>query len=93
MGVAVVLNGGAITWTSKQHDVVALSTIEAEYVTLNRAAQIAVHFRHLHNVRHHQHGPTNVYEDNEGAVKLANNKPPHRPKKLKIKHQLQCIKK
>jgi hypothetical protein len=27
-----MFNGGAITWTSKQHDVVALSTTEAKYV-------------------------------------------------------------
>jgi hypothetical protein len=50
-----MLNGGAIRWTSKQQDVVALSTTEAEYVALSRAIQSAVHFRHLlHDVHHRQ---------------------------------------
>jgi hypothetical protein len=67
-------NGGAVTWTSKQQEVVALSTTEAEYVAMSRAGQNAVHFRQLmHDVHQRQRGPTTVYEDNEGAVKLANN--------------------
>jgi hypothetical protein len=32
-------NGGAISWTSKHQNVVALSTIEAAYVALNRATE------------------------------------------------------
>jgi hypothetical protein len=31
----VLLNGGAFRWTSKQHEVVAMSTTEAEYATLS----------------------------------------------------------
>jgi hypothetical protein len=73
-GEVVMLNGGAINWTSKHHDVVARSTDEAEYVALSRAAQSSVHFRHpMHDVHHCQHGPTTVYEDNACAVKLMNN--------------------
>jgi hypothetical protein len=40
-----MLNGGAISWTSKQYHDVAMSTTEAEHVALSRAAQSAVHFR------------------------------------------------
>jgi hypothetical protein len=36
-GEVVMLNGGAVSWTSKQQEVVALSTIEAEYVAVSRA--------------------------------------------------------
>jgi hypothetical protein len=69
-----MLNGGAITWTtSKQYEVVVLSTTEAEYVAVSRAGQSAVHFRQLMQYPHQrQRGATTVYEDNEGAVKLAN---------------------
>jgi hypothetical protein len=69
-----VLNGGAVSWTFKQQEVVALSTTEVEYVAVSRAGQSAVHFRQLmRDVHQRQRGPTTVYEDNEGAVKLANN--------------------
>jgi type II secretory pathway pseudopilin PulG len=54
--------------------VVALSTIEAEYVAVSRAEQSAVYFRQLmQDVYQRQHGATTFHEDNEGAVKLANN--------------------
>jgi hypothetical protein len=69
-----MLNGGVVTWTSKQHEVVALSTTEAEYVAVSRARQSVVHFRQLmEDVHQRQHGATTVYEDNEGAITLAKN--------------------
>jgi hypothetical protein len=43
-GEVVMLNGGALSWTSKQQAVVALSTTEVEYVVVIRARQSAVHF-------------------------------------------------
>jgi hypothetical protein len=53
--------------------VVVLSTTEAEYVAVSRAWQSAVHFRQLmRDVNQRHHGATTVYEDNAGAVKLAN---------------------
>ena len=87
-GEVVMLNGGAVSWTSKQQEVVALSTTEAEYVAVSRAGQSAVHFRQLmHDVHQRQRGPTTVYEDNEGAVKLANNPmASNRTKHIDIKH-------
>jgi hypothetical protein len=60
----VMLNGGAVSWTSKQQEVVALSTTEAEYVALSRTGQSAVHFRQLMvDVHQRQRGATTVYED------------------------------
>eukprot|EP00873_Tetraselmis_striata_P018760 jgi/Tetstr1/439024/TSEL_027516.t1 len=83
-----MLNGGAIGWNSKQQETTALSTTEAEYVALSRAAQNTVHFRQLlQDIHQQQQGPTIVYEDNQGAVKLANNPmASHRTKHIDIKH-------
>jgi hypothetical protein len=54
--------------------VVALSTKEAEYVAVSHAGQSAVHYRQLtHDVHQRKYSETTVCEDNEGAVKLANN--------------------
>jgi hypothetical protein len=36
-GEVAMLNGGAISWTSKQREVVALSTTKAEYVVVSHA--------------------------------------------------------
>jgi hypothetical protein len=87
-GEMVMLNGGALSLTSKQQEVLALSTTEAEYVAVSRAGQSAVHFRQLmRDVHQHQHGATTVYEDSEGAVKLANNPmASNRTKHIDIKH-------
>jgi hypothetical protein len=83
-----MLNGGAISWTSKQQDVVAMSTNEAECVALNRVAQSAAHFHQLfYDVHHYQREPTTMHEDNEGAVKLANNPmASHMTKHIDIRH-------
>jgi hypothetical protein len=56
---AVMLNGGAINWPSKQQNIVALLTTETEYVALNRATQSAIHFRKLLQDGHH-HQSTKV---------------------------------
>jgi hypothetical protein len=75
--------------TSKERDAVALSITEAENVALSIAAQSAVRCRQLlQNVVHHHHrGPTTVYEDNEGAVKVANNPmTSHKSKHIDIRH-------
>jgi hypothetical protein len=67
------MHGGAVSSTSKQQEVVTLSTTEAEYLAMSRAGQSAVHFRQfMHDVHQRHRGATTIYEDNEGAVKLAN---------------------
>jgi hypothetical protein len=53
---------------------VALYTKEAEYIAVSRAGKSVVHFRQFTKDTHQeQRGGTTVYEDTEGAVKLANN--------------------
>eukprot|EP00873_Tetraselmis_striata_P034503 jgi/Tetstr1/454767/TSEL_041650.t1 len=50
-----MLNGGALGWNSKQQETTALSTTEAEYVALSRAAHNTVHFRQLlHDIHQRQ---------------------------------------
>lgn len=46
-----LLNEGVISWTSKKHTCVALSTIEAEFVASTNAAQGAIWFRRFLNYK------------------------------------------
>jgi len=44
-GYVFTLGGGAVSWCSKKQDCIALSTMEAEYVTCCLAAQQAIWLR------------------------------------------------
>ena len=68
-----------MSWQSKKQDTVALSTAEAEYLTLSRAAQETMWLRRLNldqgNV---QDGPTVINEDNQSAISVSRNAQFHR---------------
>ena len=63
-----------VSWQSKKQDTVALSTAEAEYLTLSSAAQETMWLRRLNldqgNV---QDGPTVINEDNQSAISVSRN--------------------
>jgi hypothetical protein len=75
-GYAFLIDGGAVSWSSKQQDIVALSTIEAEYIALTYAGKetgketmwtrhfISELFTPLTN-------PLTIYDDNQSALALA----------------------
>ena len=46
-GEIFLLNGGAVTWSSKKQRTVALSTTEAEYVALGQGTRTALWLRQL----------------------------------------------
>ena len=53
---------------------VALSSAEAEYVAGSKAAQEAVYLRHLlSDLSYEQLTPTELFEDNQGAICIAKN--------------------
>lgn len=66
------LIGGAVSWSSKRQDVVALSTSEAEYIALSHAIKEAIWLRnYLHEVWKIPLDPTKVLSDNQSAIALA----------------------
>jgi len=87
-GYIFYLADGPISWKSKEQKTVALSSTEAEYMSLTAAAQEALHLRSLLPVMGVDTTlPTVIYEDNEGALQLANNPVHHdRTKHINIKH-------
>ena len=71
-GYAFIINGGAVSWSSKRQDIIALSTTEAEYVAATHAVKEALWLRTLiSEVMGDITGPTTLYSDNQGAIALA----------------------
>ena len=73
-GYVFQIGRSSITWRSKRQSIIALSSTEAEYVSLSQATQEAVWLRQLLNdVGFKQVMPTILYEDNQGAISLSKN--------------------
>eukprot|EP00253_Pinus_taeda_P002223 PITA_02223 len=73
-GYVFSLGSSAVTWTSKKQQVVALSSTEAEYRGAVKASCEAVWLRRmLAHMHASQTGPTSLFCDNQGVLKLAKN--------------------
>ncbi|ODM15554.1 hypothetical protein SI65_09157 [Aspergillus cristatus] len=85
-GFVFFINGTPITWTSRKQSVTAQSSTEAEYMAVSEAAKQAIWTRHfLYAIGKgsiYRDAPTTIYEDNQGAIKIADNPINH----LKTKH-------
>ena len=71
-GYVFMLNGGAVSWSSKWQDTISLSTTKAEYIALTHAAKEAIWFRNLlleifSPINH----PITIHSDNQSAIALA----------------------
>ncbi len=87
-GHVFLLGGAAVSWLAQRQPVVALSSTEAEYIALSSAAQQVVWLRRLlYDIGMERKEPTNLYEDNQGAICLAKNPVAHRrTKHIDIRH-------
>lgn len=73
-GYIFLLQGGAISWRSQKQQTVALSTAEAEYMSMSSAAQEALWLQQLHaELGQEQSNPLVIFSDNQSAIKLSNN--------------------
>ena len=71
-GFLFMSNRGAISWSSKQQSMVALSTTESEYIGLSIAGQhLAWLQTFFDEIRHTQKGPTELFCDNQAAIILS----------------------
>ena len=75
-GFAFTVGGAIVSWRSKKQSVIALSSTEAEYISLCAAAQETIWLRRLlKGIHFEQDTGTLLYEDNQGAIALCKN--PH----------------
>ena len=82
------LGGGAIAWSSKKQQTVALSSTEAKYMAVTRASQHAIWLRKFFAASGFpQNGPSRVLLDNRSALDLAYNPEFHdRSKHIDTRH-------
>jgi hypothetical protein len=70
-GHAFLIDGGAVSWSSKKQELVTLSTAEAEYVAATHAAKEALWLRRLvFELFPSLEAPTVLYCDNQAALRL-----------------------
>lgn len=67
---AFVMNGGAVSWSSRLQPTVAVSTAEAEYMAAAAAVKEALWFRRLLQNIGVQAATVRINCDNQGAIKL-----------------------
>lgn len=87
-GYAFLLAGGAISWISSKQKVIALSSMEAEYIALCEAAKQAQWLRQMFmELDLEQTGPTVLCCDNHGAIFFTKNpKTEKRSKHIDIRY-------
>lgn len=71
-GNAFLIDGGAVSWYSKQQEIVALSTTESEYVAAAHATKEALWIQHLMSeIFDFSVRPITLFSDNKSAIALA----------------------
>ena len=87
-GYVFTMAGGAVTWSSKRQATVALSTVEAEYVSMSRCAQqMAWMQTWLDEVKVEHVLPGIIKGDSRGAIALAKTTKDHgKVKHIDIRH-------
>jgi len=70
-GYVFFVNGGLVSWRCRKQSVVALSTMEAEFIALSEACREASWLRRLLKDMHQLvEGPSRIYEDNQSCLKF-----------------------
>ena len=69
-GIVLYLAGGPVDWRSKKQTVVAIPTVEVEYVAMSKGCVMVLHFR-LESMNGKQEQATVMFEDHSGAVSLS----------------------
>ena len=90
-GAVFMLAKGAISWHSRMQEVTASGTSDTEYVALSEVVKEVLFMKQVQELMEPSMrvGAVNVFEENEGAIKLATNKHAIRKTKhIDVKHHL-----
>jgi hypothetical protein len=87
-GYVFYLGGGPISWKCKPQSLVALSSMEAEYISLGEAVKEAIWLRGLMKELGFTQQPTVIYMDSKSAIAAAKNPVFHdRTKHIAVRHE------
>lgn len=88
-GYVFFVNGAIVSWACRKQRCVALSSTEAEFISLSEACQEAFWIRQLlEDMQQTIESPTTIYEDNQSALKLIEDgKLSNRSKHIDIRHK------
>ena len=90
-GGVVMLAKGVVSWHSRMQEMATSGTSEAEYIALSEAVKEVIFLRQVQDFMELSMmiGAVDVFDDNEGAIKLAMNKhASRRIKNIDGKHHL-----
>ena len=87
-GFVFMMSGAAVSWNSKKQTCVALSTAEAEYIALSKAAQESIWLQRLiMDMNEILSSPIIIFEDNQSTITMTKNNQHHgRAKHIDIKY-------
>ena len=87
-GYTVFVNDNIVSWNTKKQATVALSTAEAELMSLVELAKEIMWYQQLFSELHiHIHTPTSIYIDNQAAIAMVMNDVAHdRSKHINVRH-------
>lgn len=87
-GFTFLLAGSPVTWDSRKQRTVALSSTEAEYMSLTEGTKEALYLcKFLDELNFKDFDSITIFSDNMGAIKIAENPVFHnRSKHIDIKH-------
>lgn len=88
-GYVFMLGNSPITWNSRKQPTVALSSTEAEYMSITEGAKEAIWLRRLFSELNFQssQSSTPIFGDNQGSINLAHNPVYHgRTKHIEVRH-------
>ena len=71
-GYAFLVNGGAVSWSTKHQELISLSTTESKYVVATQATKEALWLRSLiAQIFAINLPPTTLFSDNQSAIALS----------------------
>lgn len=84
-GYVLMLNGGAVSWSSRKIKVVSISSFESEWYSASICGcEIAVLRRLMEEISFAQEGPTVLFEDNAACIHVATNQRSMNPRSKHI---------
>ena len=91
-GYAFLIDGGAISWSSKKQSIIALSSTEAEYIAAAHIAKEALWIRSLlSEIARPLSLPITIYSDNQSAIALTKEAQHHaRTKHIDLRFHFIC---